>query len=210
VLNAFSVGLRAQLDGQRKDRTSEALSLCWYSQHIGLDRGLQEVIAALGRVRGDFELHLRGSMTPEVERELRRVAAEHGSAARVHFHPQVAPDELLSRVAEHDVGLALEQDVNDNRLIAVTNKLLFYMLAGLAIIATDTPGQRGIASESGDAIELYPRGDLAALAARIQGLLDDRERLAQRRRQALELALTRFNAEHELSKVPPLVARVLA
>jgi hypothetical protein len=28
------------------------------------------------------------------------------------------------------VGLALEQDVNDNRLIAVTNKLLFYMLAG--------------------------------------------------------------------------------
>jgi len=209
VLNAFSVELRQRLDGQRKDRRSDALSLCWYSQNIGLDRGLQEVIAALGRVRGDFELHLRGDMVADVERELRRLAAEHGIARRVLFHPQVPPDELLSRVAEHDVGLALEQDVNDNRLIAVTNKLLFYMLAGLAIVATDTPGQRGIARESGDAIELYPRGDAGALAACIQGFLDDRDRLAQRKQQALDVALTRFNAEHELSKLPLLVARAL-
>jgi glycosyltransferase involved in cell wall biosynthesis len=209
VLNAFSVGLREQLDGVRKDRKSDALSLCWYSQHLGLDRGLQEVISALGVVRGDFELHLRGDAAPDVVATLRALARSHGIEQRVHFHPQVHPDELLSRIAEHDVGLALEQHVNDNRLIAVTNKILFYMLAGLAIVATDTPGQRGIAAQSGDAVELYPRGDVAALAARIQGLLDDRERLTLRKRQALELALTRFNAEHELQKIAPLVARAL-
>jgi glycosyltransferase involved in cell wall biosynthesis len=210
VLNAFPASLRDQLDGQRKDRTGEALSLCWYSQHIGLDRGLQEVIAALGMVRGDFELHLRGDMATEVEATLRALAREHGIEARVRFHPQVHPDELLSRIAEHDIGLALEQDVNDNRLIAVTNKLLFYLLAGLAVIATDTPGQRGIAAQASGAIDLYPRGDARALAAAVQRLLDDRGALRQHKRRALDAALTRFNAERELQKIPPLVARALA
>jgi glycosyltransferase involved in cell wall biosynthesis len=210
VLNAFPAGLRDHLDGQRKDRTSDALSLCWYSQHIGLDRGLQEVIAALGMVRGDFELHLRGDLAADVEAALRALAREHGIEARVHFHAQVHPDELLSRIAEHDVGLALEQHVNDNRLIAVTNKLLFYMLAGLAVIATDTPGQRGIAEQAGGALDLYPRGDARALAAAVQSLLDDRAALEQQKQRALEAALTRFNAERELQKIPPLVAQALA
>jgi glycosyltransferase involved in cell wall biosynthesis len=210
VLNAFPAGLRARLDGLRKDRTSDALSLCWYSQHIGLDRGLQDVIAALGLVRGDFALHLRGELSRDVERALRELARAHGIEGRIHFQPQVHPDELLSRIAEHDVGLALEQHANDNRLIAVTNKLLFYMLAGLAVVATDTPGQRGIAEQAGGAIDLYPRGDARTLADRVQSLLDDPLELAQRKAQSLQLALERFNAEEELRKVPPLVARALS
>jgi len=209
VHNVFPLRLRGQLDGRQVERSGEGLSLCWYSQTVGLDRGLQDAIAALGHVRGEAQLHIRGHAPPEVEAALRTLARRHGVEPRIHFYPQVHPDDLLSRVAEHDVGLALEQPANDNRLIAVTNKLFFYMLAGLATIATDTPGQRAIAVVAGDAVELYPPGDAAALARCLQRLIDDRALLTRRKQRALELALTRFNAERELRALPPLVARVL-
>jgi glycosyltransferase involved in cell wall biosynthesis len=210
VLNAFPVSLRDRLDGQRRDRRGAGLSVVWYSQTVGLDRGLQDVIAALGRVRGETELHVRGTLDPDVEFALLALARNAGVDHRLFFHPQVHPDELLSRVAEHDVGLALEQDVSDNRLIAVTNKLLFYMLAGVAIVATGTPGQRGIAEQAGGALELYSRGDVAALSAQLQRFVDDPAHLAACKRRSLALAQTRFNAERELQKLLPLVARALS
>lgn len=210
VLNAFPVSLRDRLDGQRLDRRGAGLSLVWYSQTVGLDRGLQDVIEALGRMRGETQLHVRGTLSPEVESVLRALARSAGVDHRLFFHPQAHPDELLSRIAEHDVGLALEQDVNDNRLIAVTNKLLFYMLAGLAIVATDTPGQRGIAEQAGGAFELHGRGDIAALAAQLQRFVDDPAYLQTCKRRSLALAQTRFNAEQEVRKLLPLVARALS
>jgi glycosyltransferase involved in cell wall biosynthesis len=210
VLNAFPIASRDRIDGQRRDRRGAGLSLVWYSQAVGLDRGLQDVIAALGRVRGETELHVRGTLATDVESTLRALARSAGVDHRLFFHPQAHPDELLSRVAEHDVGLALEQDVSDNRLIAVTNKLLFYMLAGVAIVATDTPGQRGIAEQAGGAFELYARGDVPALAAQLQRFVDDPAHLAECKRRSLALAQTRFNAETELQKLLPLVARALS
>jgi len=210
VLNAFPLSMRKQLDGLRKERTSDALSLCWYSQTVGLDRGLQDVIRALGRVRGAFQLHLRGTVDPDVARTLRALATEHGIAECIHFSPQVHPDELLSRVAEHDIGLALEHPVSDNRRVAVTNKLFFYMLAGLAVVATSTPGQSAFVRDSGGALAAYEPGDIAALTAHLQALHDDRALLEARKRQALSLALTRYNADLELTKLLPLVARALA
>lgn len=210
LLNVFPLHLRERLDGQRKDRRGDGLSLCWYSQSVGLDRGLQDAIAALGMVRGDLELHIRGHAPKDTRAELEQLAREHGVAARLFFHPQAHPDELLSRVAEHDVGLALEQpSANDNRSIAVTNKLFFYMLAGVAIVATATPGQAAIARAAGDAIATYKPGDAAALAACLQALADDRARLEARKRTALELARTRFNAEFELRELPRLIERAL-
>lgn len=210
VLNAFSVGLRGRIDGLRKDREGDDISLYWYSNTIGLDRGLQDVIGALGRVRGPYQLHIRGDMTADVERTLRALAAEHGVGARLRFHPQTHPDDLLSRAAEHDIGLAVEQPVNDNKMLAVSNKLLLYLLARVAIVATSTPGQNEVARESAGAIATYAPGDVATLAAHLQRLFDDRALLELRKRQALELGLSRFNAEHELQKIPPLVARALA
>lgn len=209
VLNAFSVSMRERIDGLRKDRNGDDISLYWYSNTIGLDRGLQDVISALGRVRGAFQLHVRGDMADDVERALRALATQHGVSSRLHFHPQTHPDDLLSRAAEHDIGLAVEQPVNDNKLLAVSNKLLLYLLARVAIVATSTPGQNEVVRESGDAIATYAPGEVATLAMHLQRLIDDRALLETRKQQALELGMTRFNAEHELQKLTPLVARAL-
>ncbi len=57
------------------------------------------------------------------------------------MHPLIPANELLSRVAEHDIGLALELRQPDSRNLTVTYKFLHYLLAGLAVVASDTAGQ---------------------------------------------------------------------
>src|SRR2546430_1091023 len=132
VYNTFPWDDRDTLDHCIKDRRGNALSLYWYSQTVGLDRGIQDAIRAAGLLQGKIQLHVRGTIALSVRCELESVARESGVAGQIHFHPQVAPRDLLSRAAEHDVGLALEQGAVLNRRICTTNKLFLYLLAGVA------------------------------------------------------------------------------
>ncbi len=47
-----------------------------------------------------------------------------------------------------DIGLSLEQPSSINRSLCLTNKALVYLLAGLALGATDTEGHRVLAKSS--------------------------------------------------------------
>jgi glycosyltransferase involved in cell wall biosynthesis len=210
VHNVFPWADRAGLDGQRRERGDSALSIYWYSQTLGLDRGVQDVLRACGLLRGDFELHLRGNVSEEVRRSLLSVAQEAGVGDRVRLHAKVPPGELLSRTAEHDVGLALEQPVSENRLQTVTNKLFFYMLAGLAVAATDTPGQRRIMDSAPDVGFTYAPGDADALARGLQRYLDEPATLARARAASLAAAERRYCWEREQQSLVDAVEGALA
>jgi glycosyltransferase involved in cell wall biosynthesis len=108
------------------------------------------------------------------------------------------------------VGLALEQPVSQNRLRTVTNKLFFYMLAGLAVAATDTPGQRGVMETLPQAGFTYRPGDHAALARGLQRYLDEPEALARAREAALEAARSRYCWERERLVLTDATARCLS
>jgi glycosyltransferase involved in cell wall biosynthesis len=195
--NVFRWADRDRLDGLVKDRRGPDLSLYWYSQTIGPDRGLEDAIRACGLLRGRLQLHVRGVL-PDGERgRLATLARECGTADRLLLHASVPPDELLSRAAEHDVGLALESPVSESRRLSVTNKLFVYLLAGLGVAATDVPGQRTVMESCRAAGFVYRPGDTQALARGLQGWLDDPERLARSRQAALEAARQRWNWEAE-------------
>jgi len=205
IHNVFPWKDRLTLDGRVKDRKGPAASLYWYSQVIGFDRGLEDVIRALGHVRRPFQLHLRGFHSDDVARLLRALAVDSGIADRVFFHQRVPPTELLSRTVEHDIGLALEQPVSRNRELTVTNKLFFYLLAGLAVVATATPGQQGVLQQIPTAGDTYAPGDHLALASIIDRLLADEGLLSRRKEAALAAARARWNWETEQQ---PLVEAV--
>jgi len=61
---------------------------------------------------------------------------------RVFVHPLAPNDELASRVSEHDIGFAGEVPYCRNKNLTVSNKVLQYLLGGLAVVASDTAGQR--------------------------------------------------------------------
>lgn len=62
--------------------------------------------------------------------------------------------------------------------MTVSNKI-HDLLAGLAVAASDTAGQREIAARAGGGVELYPSGDHVALASVLNQLLGSPDRLQQ-------------------------------
>ncbi len=196
VYNAFPWADRRALDGEGRDRPAEdgRLSLHWVSQTVGPGRGLERVIRALADVEAPVDLHLRGHSSPEMEAALRRHLPP-GSPHRLVIHGPVPPSELLSRIAEHDVGLALEPGSSLNNDLTASNKILHYLLAGLPVIATATAGQQEVARKAPHAIRTFPIGDTGALARRISEWASDRAGLQAASAAALDAARREFNWE---------------
>jgi glycosyltransferase involved in cell wall biosynthesis len=207
IYNAFPWAERAAIDGMRKDRRDpNAISLCWYSQTLGPGRGLEDLAAALALLDRDVEVHLRGRATPGMQEWVRGRLPERWQQ-RVFFHPLVPHDELLSRVAEHDIGFAGEMKYCRSRDLTVTNKILHYLLGGLAVIASDTAGQREIAVRAHGAVKLYEPGNPQALADVLALLVGAPERLRGAKAAALRAAEQTYYWERQESA---LIERVLA
>jgi glycosyltransferase involved in cell wall biosynthesis len=116
-------------------------------------------------------------------------------------HPLVSNEELLSRIAEHDIGFAGEETYCRSRELTVTNKLFQYLLGGLAIAASNTLGQCEIAADAGEAVQIYASGDVQALAGLVNRWIDDRSSLARARQAALTIAQQRYSWEREAPQV---------
>jgi hypothetical protein len=122
----------------------------------------------------------------------------------------VANDQLLPCIAEHDIGFAGEQPDCRSRDLTVTNKILHYLLAGLAVVASDTKGQREVAAQASGAVFLYPAGDIRALAATLDRLLGSPEALAQAKAAALAAAHDIFCWEHQERVLLDAIERAVA
>jgi glycosyltransferase involved in cell wall biosynthesis len=201
---------RETIDRQIRDRRGPSLSLYWYSQVIGLDRGIQDAIRAGALLPTRPQIHLRGDVDGGVREALTLLARDSGRAVPLHFHAAVAPDELLSRACEHDIGLALERADSLNKALTASNKIFLYLTAGLAIVATDTPGQRSTIDEAPRTGALYKIGDHFALAAHLHRWQMDDVALAAAKDASLEAARVRWNWESEARVIADAVERLLA
>ena len=200
VYNAFPWSDRTTIDGRQVDRTDPSrLSLHWVSQTIGPDRGLDLVFEALHLVKTPVAVHLRGQL-PDAHREW-LYSAFPSEPHALHVHPLVPPSELLSRIAEHDVGLALETTDIESRDLTVTNKILHYLLGGLAVIASHTAGQAEVAARAPGAISLVGQTDVSGLADAIAAFADAPDRLRAARAAALDAARRTFCWEQQAATV---------
>ena len=125
-------------------------------------------------------------------------------------HGMVPNTELLSRITEHDIGFAGETPAVRSRDLTVTNKILYYLLAGLAVLASDTAGQREVATQAPGGVFLYPSGDTPALAARLDALLESADALRQAKAAALGAAERTFCWERQEQALLESIKRALA
>jgi glycosyltransferase involved in cell wall biosynthesis len=205
VYNAFPWADRLKLDGQFKDRTDRVVpSLHWYSQTLGAGRGLEDLFAALPQVQYPLQIHLRGKPVAGFDSWLQQQLPEKWRS-RVFVHALVSNDELLSRIAEHDIGFAGEMKYCRSRDLTATNKILHYLLAALAVVASDTAGQTEIAAQASNAVQIYPAGDASALAQRLNFWLEQPKQLANAKVAALQAAEKTFCWERQ---VPVLLESV--
>jgi glycosyltransferase involved in cell wall biosynthesis len=88
----------------------------------------------------------------------------------------------------HDVGLALEEYESINKDLTASNKIFEYLRAGLAVIATETRGQREVMAECTEAGLLIPPGDPELLTNAMQRMINEPELLLNARNRAAEAA----------------------
>jgi glycosyltransferase involved in cell wall biosynthesis len=114
------------------------LKLFWFSQTIGEGRGLEEFIKLLSSIEAGIELHLLGNVSDDYNNALKKLVPE---PHKVYFYNLVSTEKLADKIAEFDIGLALELTSPPNRNYTITNKFFQYLQSGLPIIASETEGQ---------------------------------------------------------------------
>ncbi len=174
----------------------DTLRLYWFSQTIGAGRGLEDAVAAAGRAGVRIELTMRGRAQDGYLEALRQLATTHAPLLSIVHQPPAPPDAMVDLARGYDVGLALEQMEVRNRQLCLTNKAFTYILAGVAVAITDTPGQHALGVDLGRAAALVPPGDVEALGAAFGRWATDPAALDCAKRTAWEAAKRRWHWEH--------------
>jgi glycosyltransferase involved in cell wall biosynthesis len=172
------------------------LRFYWFSQTIGPDRGLQDAVRAAGRAGMKCELHLRGNPVSGYIDRLSLIAKECAPRLTLVHHDLENPDRMVDLCRDYHVGLALELSDPLNRALCLTNKAFTYILAGLAVVFTDTPGQRALAMDLGPGALLYSQGDVERLAQGLRLWATNPSQLLAARQAAWAAACRRWHWQH--------------
>jgi glycosyltransferase involved in cell wall biosynthesis len=97
---------------------------------------------------------------------------------RLTFLPVTPPSALPSEIARHDIGLALELDFPASKNYTISNKILQYLNAGVAVLASDTIGQIEVLTRAPGVGIIATLSQTTELTAKLDVLLADRQRLA--------------------------------
>ena len=206
IRNTFPRQARSRLD---RPAGNEPPGFIWFSQTIGPGRGLELFFSAWIQTRQRSRIYLLGDERPGYRAHLlSRVPA--GRRADVRFIPLVTPDELPLKLAEFDIGLALEPHWPRNRDITISNKIFQYMNAGLAVVATDTAGQSEVMHAAPECGLLIAAHETTRLTARLDELIGNRDRLRACQTAARAAALAQFSWEHDAPRLLAAVERVIS
>lgn len=195
VLNCFP--LKQQPEFKRKDN-NDKLRLFWFSQTIGPNRGLEIVLQALQKLNDPtIDLTLAGLCSEAV----RNYIGTHASKiiSRIHLAGIIQPEDLPVFSSQFDVGVATELTVPENRDLCLTNKIFTYLLAGNAIILSETSMQVAF-NNTYKVGESFPVNDVNALAEKIKDYKNT-EKLNRQKLHNYQLAKSRLHWEKESEKL---------
>lgn len=196
VLNVFPLA-HAPARAPARSTAKPGPSVYWFSQTIGTDRGLECLVRAMGKAESRPHLYLRGTPSRGYEQVLMRIAQESGVEDRIHFLPTAVAAEMERLASEYDIGFVGEPGQSESRRVALTNKIFTYLLAGIAVIASDIPAHLALESTMGDAMHLFKAEDPQSLAAVLDALLLNPATLEASRKTAWRLGQEQFNWDVE-------------
>ena len=148
--------------------TTGPLRLVWFSQVVTARRGLELVLPATMSAGERVELHIFGHPDPAfTDLHVRQ-------ASNIFFHGAVRQSELHQKLAGFDIGLAIDVVADRNRELAITNKILAYLQAGLFLAVTETEAQGAFMAEHVAHGVLFPP-DPAAWEQLLNDLINRKE-----------------------------------
>lgn len=205
VRNSFPLQPVSRIDAPARQGPPR---IVWFSQTIGPGRGLELFFAAWSQTTEPSEVYLLGDVR-DAYREKLLARLPENRRSHLHFIPPVTPNELPGKLAEFDIGLALEPRWPLNRNITITNKILQYLNAGLAVIATDTAGQQEVLQAAPDTGLLISAHETTDNARKLDTLLASPAALRTMQEAARRAAEREFCWEAEVPRLLDAVARAI-
>ncbi len=209
VLNVFPSSMRSAAAAAPARASGTPLRAYWFSQTIGLDRGLQSFLQAMAGATAEVTLDIRGSNRWDHGDMLMAMARDLGIAGQVKMLPLAPPEEMVNLASAYDLGLSLETDVTESRRLCLTNKIFTYLLAGVPVMMSDTPAQRALAPQLGEAAAVVSLADVPGISAALDRL-GAAPALAAARSAADRLGRERYNWDREKHVLLAAVERAFA
>ncbi|MBE7538824.1 MAG: hypothetical protein HS122_10460 [Opitutaceae bacterium] len=142
LLNTFPRSMGPSIQPRnRRVKNTERARLYWFSQTIGRGRGLEPVVAILGRCRTPCDLFLRGTPERDFPEALKQIASLAGFRGQIYFLPREPAESMVMLCSPFDLGLAVDLSTPANRDFCLTNKIYTYLLAGLPVAYSTTKAQ---------------------------------------------------------------------
>ena len=182
---------------ETRDLPFEPLKLFWFSQTIGKNRGLETVIKAMCKVK-NTELTLLGNCSSEVKDYFVNCAQLNNvDTQKIHFLSAVSESEIPTISSAYHIGLSTEIPTTTNRDICLTNKIFMYMLAGNAIIFSNTKAHSLLLKQHTDIGKLFKWDCADELADVLNAYIHNNDLLTTHRRNSFQLSKTVFNWDTE-------------
>jgi len=159
---------------RKPDKKNTKYSLIWTSRTVGTGRGLETLLDALDKLEYPIALHIIGQCANGYE-EILKSKWPYYRGHELVFHDFIAHEDLLKEISKYDLGLAIESKEPDNKNTTISNKIFQYLLAGINVLATDTEGQKEIASNFKGFVNIVPVNQPTDWKNKIESIIHNSE-----------------------------------
>jgi glycosyltransferase involved in cell wall biosynthesis len=209
VHNTPSLAERRALKPPRERPAQDLPTIYWFGQTLGPHSCGLNILEAIGRSQRPVRLALRGNPHAAYVAELQSRAASLGLSDRLQILPPAHPEEMVTLCADHAICLGSQPTAQLFHQLAIGNKVFTGMMAGCALLLTNTIAHRRLVEEASECATLYDEGDPGGLAGALEPWLREPEKLLAARQRAWELATTRYNWERESKQLVSAVQQAL-
>lgn len=206
INNCFPINYKAnrllELDGQ--------LKLFWFSQYIGKNRGLEQIIEAMGLLKNkEIQLSLLGNIKFPDREYFSAIIEKSGlRKCQIQFLNPVPENQIVEIASQHHIGLAVEVQHVHNRDLCLTNKLFMYLLGGNAILYSNTSAQKEFHSKHNDTGCIFDNGNIEQIAILLSEYCCNVNKLKAHRLASFELA-EELNWDVESSKYMTIIETLI-
>ena len=157
------------------------------------------MVEAMGKMKSaEVELSLSGNCSVEMKNYFQSCALTNGlDINQLKFTGTLAEKEITEIAESHHLGLACEIPHTVNRDICLTNKIFMYLLAGNAIVFSNTKAQDLFLKQYPGIGVIYEQDNAAQLASLFQQYIHEPSILQQQQDAARQLATAVLNWEME-------------
>lgn len=199
ILNVFPI---AYTPSTRVVLHPKPLKLFWFSQFIGKNRGLETVIRAIGNLKNyDITLTLLGNITIELKEYFIKILNEcNVDQNKLFFLNPVIESQLAQIASEHHIGIASEVGHNLNRQYCLTNKIFIYLLAGNALLCSDTYAQKKFIDENNEIGFVYAQENHCELSEIFKNYINNNDLLKKHQHNSISASCMKYNWDTEKKK----------